>query len=250
LGQLHQPKAPVWSPDGSQIIIGMQHGGRIFPEERCSSRPPRGAFDVEVTRDENGSIEFCYILLADPYWGLRIINLATGTYEDLPNQHYSFSPTWDLADPSRIVYDGDRGLVNLDLRQGNAWPLTTDVQDHSPVFSPDGSKIAVSYRQTDHWEIHVLNADGTGRVRLTSTSYRTLVEQEINGQTAHSFNNAAPTWSPDGTQLAFLTDRSGQWEIWVMQADGSNQRPLFPPGTLGGIPLQYNGVDERMLSWR
>jgi dipeptidyl aminopeptidase/acylaminoacyl peptidase len=205
---------------------------------------------VEVTRDENGSIEFCYILLADPYWGLRIINLATGTYEDLPNQHYSFSPTWDLADPSRIVYDGDRGLVNLDLRQGNAWPLTTDVQDHSPVFSPDGSKIAVSYRQTDHWEIHVLNADGTGRVRLTSTSYRTLVEQEINGQTAHSFNNAAPTWSPDGTQLAFLTDRSGQWEIWVMQADGSNQRPMFPPGTLGGIPLQYNGVDERMLSWR
>lgn len=256
LGQLHQPKAPVWSPDGRQIIIGMQHGGRLFPEERCSSRPPAGAFDVELHPEPDGSREFCYIILADPYWGLRIIDMATGTYEDLPNQHFSFSPAWDLANPSHIVYDGDRGLVNLDLRQGNAWPLTYDVQDHSPVFSPDGSKIAVSYRQTDHWEIHVLNADGTGRVRLTATSYRTLVEQHLNGETSRSFNNAAPTWSPDGTQLAFLTDRTGQypegivWEIWVMQADGSNQRPLFSIGTLAGIPLQYNGVDERMLSWR
>jgi hypothetical protein len=35
-----------------------------------------------------------------------------------------------------------------------------------------------------------------------------------------------------------------------MNADGSNQHPLFSPETLAGLPLQYNGMDEHMLSWR
>ena len=67
------------------------------------------------------------------------------------------------------------------------------------------------------------------------------------------WNHAAPTWSPDGSKIAFVTDRGhddGSWEIWIMNADGSDQRPMFPGGTLDGITLNYAGVDERMLSWR
>ena len=75
-------------------------------------------------------------------------------------------------------------------------------------------------------------------------------QQELKGELPHSYNNAAPTWSPDGSQIAFLTDRTGQWEIWVMNRDGSNQRLLVPPEVLAGISLQYNGMDERVLSWR
>jgi Tol biopolymer transport system component len=64
------------------------------------------------------------------------------------------------------------------------------------------------------------------------------------------WNNAAPVWSPDGTQIAFLTDRTGQWEIWIMNADGSNQRPMFSNGELDGLTVNYAGVDERMMSWQ
>jgi TolB protein len=195
-------------------------------------------------------IVYCYTLLPNPYWGLRRINVATGQFEDLNYDTHSISPTWDPANPQRLVYDGPWGLVNLDLGQGVTSPLTTDAQNHSPIFSPDGSRLAVSYRQDDHWEIHVLNADGSGDVRLTETSYLTWAQQELSGQRPHSYNNAAPAWSPDGSQIAFLTDRSGQWEIWVMNADGSSQRPLFPPELSAEIALHYNGMDERVLSWR
>jgi Tol biopolymer transport system component len=251
LGEIHQPKSPAWSPDGTQIAISMQHGGRVQEEQKCSSEPPpREAYDVDVKREADGDIRFCYTLPPHPYWGLRVVDVATGKFEDLPNDLFSYSPTWDPANAWRLVYDGERGLMSLDLNQGTTWELTQDVNDHSPVFSPDGSKIAISYWQNDHWEIHVLNADGTGRVRLTETSVQARLEQMVNGEMPQSWNNAAPTWSPDGSQIAFLTDRDGQWEIWVMNADGSNQHPLVSADALDGVTLQYNGMDERMLSWQ
>lgn len=192
----------------------------------------------------------CYTLLPHPFWGLRVVDVASGAFEDLPGDLFSYAPAWDPTNDWHLVYDGEMGLVNLDLNLGTNWPLTDDVNDHTPVFSPDGSKIAVSYWQHDHWEIHVLNADGTGRVRLTQTSIRAILEQQVKGQMPKSWNNVAPAWSPDGSQIAFLTDRNGQWEIWVMNTDGSDQRPLFPESVQTQINLQYNGVDERVLSWR
>ncbi|GAB4548631.1 MAG: hypothetical protein Kow0063_43540 [Anaerolineae bacterium] len=256
---VNQPKAPVWSPDGSQIAISMQQGGRLESEYKCSrsfpTEPIEGGFDdirVVIEYDPDGDVEvkFCYTLLPHPYWGLRLVNVATGQFEDLPHDLFSRAPAWDPANDWRLVYDGELGLVNLDMNRNTTWALTNDPDDHTPAFSPDGSRIAVSYWQHDHWEIHVMNADGSGRVRLTETPLRVIVEQQIKGQEPRSWNNVAPAWSPDGTQIAFLTDRSGQWEIWVMNADGSNQRPLLPSGALDGLGLQYYGVGERALSWR
>ncbi len=260
LGEMHQPKAPVWSPDGTQIVVGMQQGGRLQPEHKCSKNLP----SEPLLADEDGDyirvvveidgddveIRFCYTLLPHPFWGLRMVDVATGAFEDLPRDRFSYAPAWDPANAWRLVYDGDMGLVNLDLNEGTTWALTEDVHDHAPVFSPDGSKIAVSYWQHDHWEVHVMNADGGGRVRLTETSLRAIVDQQISGEEPRSWNNVAPAWSPDGSQIVFLTDRTGQWEIWVMPADGSDQRPLFPGGLPEGLVLQYNGVDERVLSWQ
>jgi len=260
LGDINQPKAPTWSPDGTQIAISMQHGGRVSEVRKCSGqRPPREAYDVDVNRDDDGDISYCYTLPPHPYYGLRVVDVATGDFEDLPNDLFSLSPAWDPANPDQLVFDGERGLMGLDLDQGTIWTLTEDANDHSPVFSPDGSKIAVSYWQNDHWEIHVLNSDGTGRVRLTETSVQARLEQMVNGQMPSSYNNAAPAWSPDGSQIVFLTDRSGQWEIWVMpapgaqaqvDADGGNQQPLVTTEMLDGLSLQYDGMEERMFSWR
>ena len=240
LNNVRQPKSPAWSPDGKRIAINMQQGGFLNPRRLCSgSYPPRNAYDITVSVDDKGRVEFCYTIPADPGWGLRLVNLADGTFSDLPRDIHSFAPTWDPANAWHLVYSGDGGLVNLDINRSATWPLTNDLSDRSPVFSPDGSKIAVAYLQHDHWEVHVMNADGSGRVRLTETPSSVLVDQKP------VWNNTAPAWSPDGSQIAFLTDRNGRWEIWVMNADGSNQRLVKSlPG------LQYNGVDERVISWR
>ena len=246
VGDTSQPKSPVWSADGKAIVVNIQKG-KIIDPRRCLpddfSPPP----DAEEVTHVGSSICFRAVR---PLWQLRSVDVASGAFKDLPGDTLAFAPTLDPVNSWRVVYVGDRGLVNLDMNLGNNWPLTDDPADRSPVFSPAGNKIAVSYRQTDHWEVHTLNADGTGRARITQTPMTVLIDQQLKGQTARSWDNAAPAWSPDGTRIAFLTNRSGAWEIWVMNADGSNQKPLLTASALGGQQIQYNGVDERVISWR
>jgi hypothetical protein len=59
-------------------------------------------------------------------------------------------------------------------------------------------------------EIMVMNADGTGKTRLTS-----------NGR-----QDGQPVFSPDGARIAFASSRSGETEIWVMRSDGTGVRRL------------------------
>ena len=129
--------------------------------------------------------------------------------------------------------------MQLDVTNGNQWPITKDLRDTGPVFSPAGDTLAITYKQHDHWEIHTVNLETGERKRLTKPPI--LADPQ--------YNSASPTWSPDGAYIAFVTDRTGLWEIWVTKADGSKPRPLFSPEVQAQFILEYHGVNERMLNW-
>jgi len=249
---LHQPKSPAWSPDGKSIVVSAQDGGTIYDDRLCvppGGRPQIPPGTTSITRDDDGRV--CFTAAANPYWMLREVDVATGAIRDLPRDKHYFAPTWDPANAWHIVFDdGDRGLMNMDIVRQTTSTLDADLAQRAPAFSPDGKRIATTYRQSDHYEVHVMNADGAGEVRLTDTPATAIADQLVKGQTPRSWNNAAPAWSPDGKQITFLTDRSGRWEIWVMNADGSGQHPLLPAATAARLTFQYNGMDERMISWR
>lgn len=239
LGEIPQAKSPTWSPDGSRVVVSFQHGGRRNVETQCKNRGepiPDEAYDFNFG-SESGRI--CYKLPADTFWHLREVELATGTYQDLPSDRYSFAPTWDPANDWRVVFAAPMGLQQLDLNRDVYFPFTTDLRHHAPLFSPDGSKVAVTYRQHQHWEVYVIDVATGNQARLTAPSI--LADRQ--------YNSAAPAWSPDGQQIAFVTDRTGQWEFWEMNADGSDPRPLLSPEVAAKIPVEYRGVDERLISW-
>ena len=86
--------------------------------------------------------------------------------------------------------------------------LTETVSDDiEPAWSSDGDKIAFRSGRGDDflWNIFFIELQES---RLT--------------QVITDFNDFAPTWSPDGTRLAVQSLREGNWEIYVMDLDGSN----------------------------
>ena len=240
---MFEPKAPTWSADGSKIMISFQHGGRreAVIEKNCHGQTvPHGAYDLGGTFEDN-QVKLCYRLLPDTHWQLRLIDVATGSFDDMASDTYSYSPTWDPANAWRVVFASSNGLLQLDINRNEyfAFGSNLDFRDHGPTFSPDGKKIAVTYRQHQHWEIYTVDATSSQHTRLTTQSV--LADSY--------YNSAAPAWSPDSSQIAFVSDRGGQWAFWIMNADGSNQRPLLSAAVAAKIPVEYYGVDERLISW-
>jgi TolB protein len=264
---------PVWSPDGEQIafirwrdprgvwVIDADGSGarRVFDwsEARYPSWAPDGE-QIVFTRQAGGTEERefcfrgrCFTIPARTFWKLGIVDPGDGSFvEPLPNSDVSQTPDWSPAG-DQIAFDAVHGLMVQSVDGTVSYQITDAANDTHPVWSPDGSKVAFTRRQHDHWEIYVVDvsngadADGGNVRRLTNTP------QKANGEVASS---AAPAWSPDGNYIAFLTDRAasatagGQWEIWVMRADGSGQQPMFG-SELDGIALDYASLGERAISW-
>lgn len=132
---------------------------------------------------------------------------------------------------------------------------TKNKWDSSPSWSPDGKKIAFAreYRDSEsNWneEIWIMNTDGSEKTRLKEISGRAPSFMKDGRILFHSkspnseiciansdgtniiilTNNEATDWSPklspDGEQIAFISDRDGNQEVYVMDIDGSNQKRL------------------------
>jgi Tol biopolymer transport system component len=87
------------------------------------------------------------------------------------------------------------------------------VMHHFPRWSPDGTAILASSTADGDAEIYIFMLDGRPPRKLTD-----------NGATDDSAN-----WTRDGRHIRFMSDRRGKLEPFVMDADGSNQRPSTDP---------------------
>jgi Tol biopolymer transport system component len=153
--------------------------------------------------------------------------LTTGSAD----HHYpSLSP-----DATRLVYTGEEGgrsqIYTLDLRNPTATPFAITqppMVANSASWSPDGSSIIYSALIPGQrgYQIFKAGADGTDRIQLTTTL---------------DSGNASPTFSPDGTRIAYINGHEATLpgtdgatmtgmadRIWVMDADGSGAMAITP----------------------
>jgi len=185
-----------------------------------SWRPDGKAIVFASTRDGNAEI---YTMTPD---GKQQQRLTIGSGD---NQYPSFSP-----DGTRIVFestrdDGTWALFVMDAQGGPVTrlsPLGQPANDRAPRWSPDGKAVVfVSDRD---------RPDG---------SYEVYAQQLESGEVRRITNFATgstggPTWSPDGKLIAFFGNRSGNYDLYIVDLDQD---------TL--LPAPASPADERWPSW-
>src|SRR3990172_3701364 len=156
----------------------------------------------------------------------------------LPLSRLTFG-AWDDLDPAvspdgkKVVFTSNRtgywDLYILDLPSGATSRLTDSLEyDGAPSWSPDGLWVVFESYFENSLDIFILSALEPQQppIRLTYTL-----------SADHS-----PAWSPQGRRIAFVSDRSGEAEIWQADLDQADETLFL------NLSHNPNGLDQHLIS--
>jgi Tol biopolymer transport system component len=147
---------------------------------------------------------------------------------DIPSfEYYSGGqPAWSPNGTKIAFFSGVEDDYSIETIAPDGTGRKPVTEGYAPNWSPDGSRIAF-HRSADGFESRILvaKADGTDEIALP---------------TAEGAYDSEPAFSPGGGKVVFASDRDGDYDLYVMNADGSGE-----PQRLTNYP-----GDERSPDWR
>jgi len=234
---------PDWSPDGLRItfhakrnvndfVAVMDADGsnqKLFAEGAAPDWSPDGG-QIAFTRPDTAEIPQIWVMNGD----------GTSIRQITQSNTMKIAPSWS-PDGHQMVFvwlknnspsdpQPEIGIINSDGTNeriltaenrrnihiepnGDTTICETANDANAPAWSPVNNRIAFwSGIENQYGQIWVINSDGTGSKQLT---------EDCNHR-----NSDDPSWSPDGTKILFSTGRSGRNELWVMDANGENERKI------------------------
>lgn len=122
----------------------------------------------------------------------------------------------------------------LQKKPFDVWALHRVARVSDPQLSPDGSTVAFVVEK-------VFLSDNSKQKHIYTVPLAGGPPQQI---TLFGQRNERPRWSPDSTRIAFVSDRSGSPQIWIMDADGENERQVTDlPTEASGVVFSPDGVN-------
>lgn len=226
-----------WSPDGRFIVMdrGISEGRGSLVIVEVSSGKERTLLSDEdssnpiTPQGPSWSPDGSKIAFYSGEGDIYVIDSLGGLVTKILNSGRKCGytqPEWS-SDGTDVAYRRDgvckRGIYVTSGEGGRSSRLTAQPGDSQPSWSPDGSSVAFS-RDTE---------DGAELVVLDISSREEKILMEVAGGFISS-----PSWSPDGTAIVFASTHPGPMSLWIINADGSGERPLVS-----------DGADNRAPNW-
>jgi Tol biopolymer transport system component len=232
--------SPAWSPDGDRIAFVSDRDGNdeiylmkadggdvsrltetVDASESFPAWSPDGTrISFDSDRDGNWDI---YLMASD---GSDVRRLTDHASDDWIS---SWSPAGD-----QIVFesrrDGNYEIYVIGSDGGEVGRLTDNrTHDGFPAWSPVGTAIAFMSQRDGNYDIYTMPAPG-------SPVQATADEADHQRITHDRGQDSDPAWSPDGEWLAYVSDRDGNDEIYIIKTDGTDLRQLTDNGAQNWSP--------------
>jgi len=236
-----------------------------------TAAPPPQPTALPSAATPAGKIAFSFWNLGRQVYEIQIIH-ADGTGECILTEDSVGEPAFS-PDGQRIAFrswEGHRGIAHRNLDGRDQQVVSYNHEDSWPDWSPDGQYIVyASQKEADRtWRLYVADALGRENKVLkhedgqvvygedpawspdgskivyrghdTRMDNRGLYVINNDGSSARQLTNdpsdTSPDWSPRGDQIAFMSHRSGHWDLYVMGGDGSGLKPLTTDLSNEGLP--------------
>jgi TolB protein len=128
------------------------------------------------------------------------------------------APSWS-PNGREIAFTSDRGgtaqIYIMDAEGTNPRRISFGANHHdAPAWSPNGDKIVYVARVENVFDLYLYNVRSGEIAKLTESNAR----------------NESPAWSPDGRHIVFTSNMKGGLNLFAIDADGQNLRPLTAKG--------------------
>ncbi len=227
-----------WSPDGQWLAVSNCAGDRctigLVSFESGESRTlnyPSSGFDDAPSFSPDGRFLAFHRYLRARVSSLWVMPLAkdysvAGPPKEITDRRANEQPVWSPDGVTLVYTRGASEKLYRISREGGtpehlAW---AGIGARYPAISAKGNRLAYS-RLLQEQNIYSLALDASGAAQG-------LAKVVLNS--THS--EWCPVYSPDGAKVAFQSNRSGDHEIWVCDADGGNCSQLTSFGQFAGSP--------------
>jgi eukaryotic-like serine/threonine-protein kinase len=230
----------TWSPDGKALIASERLSGEELPaiysiavetgERRKLIATPQGRLDAYPTNSPDGKSLLFYRTTSSGTimgGGLYVVAIGGGEARQAATINGWAGHSWS-ANGREILYasgssPGLGDLWSVPASGGSPEPVAVGTNASNPEVARQGGRLAF-VRGVIERHIYRMSVKG-GSIPSSPPAkfiYSTL-------------NEVSPQYSPDGKRIAFASDRSGSWEIWVCDSEGLNaiQLTSFGKGTTG-----------------